>query len=210
MSSGTSCIDLALISFGSYFILNNTMIPISLIVSLEFVKVFQGYFMQKDEDMYTQHNEKALKCNTVSINEELGQVEYILTDKTGTLTCNEMVFKQLIAGNETYGTYDDPHIRFRTTSVANVRRSEAGMSHRSRRFSFEMRNLEHDLKKRSKHEGNVLNIEDMLNDKKRVLEEMLFIMSTCHECVRDPRNQEYQGPSPDEVTLVDAAFHFGY
>jgi magnesium-transporting ATPase (P-type) len=39
-------------AFFSYFLLYNTMIPISLIVSLEFVKVFQSYFMQADEEMY--------------------------------------------------------------------------------------------------------------------------------------------------------------
>ena len=39
----------------------------------------------------------------MSINEELGQVEYILTDKTGTLTCNKMEFKNIIIGNQIYG-----------------------------------------------------------------------------------------------------------
>lgn len=44
--------QLSLIAFFSYFLLYNTMIPISLVVSLEFVKVFQCYFINKDEDMY--------------------------------------------------------------------------------------------------------------------------------------------------------------
>ena len=173
--------DLALISFGSYFILNNTMIPISLIVSLEFVKVFQGQIMQRDKDMFTKHNEKPLKCNSVSINEELGQIEYILTDNT-----------------DTYGSYEDPHIHFRTKSVVSLRRSEhLSLPSNSYRFSFETRGLEHDLKKNPKQRGYIHSIEEILSDKKRLLEEMLFIMSTCHECVRDPRSNEYQGPSPD-------------
>lgn len=98
-----SCLSLAGISFGSYFILYSTFIPISLIVSLEFVKVFQGYFMSKDEEMFCALNGRRLECRTVSINEELGQVEYILTDKTGTLTCNKMEFRNIVIGSELYG-----------------------------------------------------------------------------------------------------------
>ena len=55
-----SCLQLAGISFGSYFILYSTFIPISLIVSLEFVKVFQGYFMSRDKEMFCAINQKAL------------------------------------------------------------------------------------------------------------------------------------------------------
>ena len=59
--------------------------------------------MQKDEEMYSAVNDRRMQCHTVSINEELGQVEYILTDKTGTLTCNKMEFKNIIIGNQIYG-----------------------------------------------------------------------------------------------------------
>jgi phospholipid-transporting ATPase len=89
--------------FFSYFLLYNTMIPISLIVSMEFVKVFQSYFIEKDIDMYVAQRDKFAKANTSTINEELGQVEYIFSDKTGTLTCNQMEFKYCIIGNVLYG-----------------------------------------------------------------------------------------------------------
>lgn len=48
------------------------MLPISLIVSLEFVKFGQGYFMEKDKNMYVDSNKKFIKIFNVSINEELG------------------------------------------------------------------------------------------------------------------------------------------
>ena len=66
------------------------MIPISLIVSLEMVKVAQSYFISHDEDMYVAAKERWPNVMTATINEELGQVEYVFSDKTGTLTCNVM------------------------------------------------------------------------------------------------------------------------
>lgn len=61
------------------------------------------YFIQKDEEMYVVQRNKYVKANTSTINEELGQVEYIFSDKTGTLTCNQMEFKYCIVGNILYG-----------------------------------------------------------------------------------------------------------
>lgn len=74
----------------SYFVLINTMIPISLIVSIEIVKFSQSYFIDKDRLMYSNFRKKGANVKSASLNEELGQIEYIFTDKTGTLTMNLM------------------------------------------------------------------------------------------------------------------------
>jgi P-type E1-E2 ATPase len=79
------------------------MIPISLIVSIEIVKVSQSYFINKDTLMYSQFRKRKADVKTASLNEELGQIEYIFTDKTGTLTMNLMEFKIAIIGQKMYG-----------------------------------------------------------------------------------------------------------
>lgn len=86
------------ITFFSYFLLMNTLIPISLVVSLEVVKVCQGLFIMGDAKIYAIDRDKHAKVTSMSIIEELGQVDYIFSDKTGTLTRNVMEFKFLSVG----------------------------------------------------------------------------------------------------------------
>lgn len=49
--------------------------------------------MANDLDMYDEDSDKPLLCRTLNIPEELGQIQYVLSDKTGTLTENKMIFR---------------------------------------------------------------------------------------------------------------------
>jgi phospholipid-translocating ATPase len=79
-------------------ILFNTLIPLSLYVSLEIIKIGQLLLM-KDVDMYDPVSDTPMVCNTTTILENLGQINYVFSDKTGTLTDNVMRFRKLsVAG----------------------------------------------------------------------------------------------------------------
>lgn len=93
-------------TFWTFFILYSNLIPISLYVSMETAKVIQGWFMAKDLEMYYDDGVNppiSAVVRTSSINEDLGQVSFIFSDKTGTLTANEMKFFKCSVNGKAYG-----------------------------------------------------------------------------------------------------------
>ncbi|XP_043842888.1 phospholipid-transporting ATPase VB [Dromiciops gliroides] len=87
--------------FLTMIILLQILIPISLYVSIELVKLGQVFFLHNDIDLYDEEADLAIQCRALNITEDLGQIQYIFSDKTGTLTENRMVFRRCtIMGNE--------------------------------------------------------------------------------------------------------------
>jgi len=79
-------IQKSLLVFLSYIIILNTVVPISLYVSVEFIRLIQSKYIDWDINMYYEPNNVPAHARTTTLNEELGQIEYIFSDKTGTLT----------------------------------------------------------------------------------------------------------------------------
>jgi len=86
-------------AFFSFYLIVNSFVPLDLLVALEISKLVYTPYMEGDGEMmvpdYVVNEVKGMECHSLSLHEELGLVQYIFCDKTGTLTQNELVFRQL-------------------------------------------------------------------------------------------------------------------
>lgn len=195
----------SILTYFTYFLLLNTMLPISLIISLELLKVSQGYFMQNDLEMYSELRDRPCKVSAYNITEELGMIQHIFSDKTGTLTCNKMEFKFCTVGNKLYGDRRFLHdLDFVTQSSYSTREII---------FTFDIKEILNDaFSSKSLNQKLKYPIIDLgIDTQDAILNWFLRCMALCHECMIDNEDNtmKYVGQSPDEITLVDAARHIG-
>uniref|UniRef100_A0A915BCA8 Phospholipid-transporting ATPase n=2 Tax=Parascaris univalens TaxID=6257 RepID=A0A915BCA8_PARUN len=96
------------------------LIPLSLYISVELIKLGQIYLISADIDLYYEKSDRRMECRSLNIPEELGQIQYVLSDKTGTLTENKMIFRRCAIGGIDFGLDIDYNISSNDLSVENV------------------------------------------------------------------------------------------
>uniref|UniRef100_A0A671V9R3 Phospholipid-transporting ATPase n=1 Tax=Sparus aurata TaxID=8175 RepID=A0A671V9R3_SPAAU len=92
----------AFTDFLAFMVLFNYIIPVSMYVTVEMQKFLGSYFIMWDDEMFDEELGERAMVNTSDLNEELGQVEYVFTDKTGTLTENNMEFIECCVDGHVY------------------------------------------------------------------------------------------------------------
>ncbi|XP_041853027.1 phospholipid-transporting ATPase ID isoform X2 [Melanotaenia boesemani] len=184
------------LTFWSYIIILNTVVPISLYVSVEVLRLGHSFFINWDQKMYYSQTDTAAEARTTTLNEELGQVEFIFSDKTGTLTQNIMIFSKCSINGQAYGdVYDEFGQKVEITEkTACVDFSFNPLSDRG--FKFYDNGLVEAIKK-----------EDP------AVQEFFRLLALCHTVMPEEKsegNLVYQAQSPDEGALVTAARNFGF
>ncbi|TFK47398.1 phospholipid-translocating P-type ATPase [Heliocybe sulcata] len=217
----------ALVTFVSCLIAFQNIVPSSLYISIEIVKTIQAFFISQDVDMYYKPFDTACVPKTWNISDDLGQIEYIFSDKTGTLTQNIMEFQKCSIYGVAYGEgiteaqrgaakrqgaapVMDPEeqernlVVLKEEMVATMQRSFKNRYGRVDKLTLISPKLAQDLTDRS-------------NDQRSRIIAFFRALAICHSVLADrpepdsnPFLTDYKAESPDESALVAAARDVGF
>nr|XP_046241947.1 probable phospholipid-transporting ATPase IM [Scatophagus argus] len=186
----------AFLTFWSYVIILNTVVPISLYVSMEIIRLGNSFYIDWDRKMYYSRNDTPAEARTTTLNEELGQIKYIFSDKTGTLTQNIMTFNKCSINGKCYGdVYDYTGQRLEITEhTETVDFSFNPLA--DPRFMF--------------HDHALVEAVKLENPE---VQAFFRLLALCHTVMVEEKKEGeifYQAQSPDEGALVTAARNFGF
>ncbi|BFZ02549.1 hypothetical protein BsWGS_05588 [Bradybaena similaris] len=192
----TGSTTIAVLVFLSYIIILNTVVPISLYVSVEIIRLAHSLWINWDVKMYYAKKDTPAKARTTTLNEELGQIEYIFSDKTGTLTQNIMTFNKCSINGKSYGDPVDNEGNALEITEKTPKVDFSWNPYAEKDFDF------YDPK-----------LVDEVNSNNEMSNLFFRLLALCHTVmpeIKDDGYLEYQAQSPDEGALVSAARNFGF
>uniref|UniRef100_A0A5B6Z9V8 Phospholipid-transporting ATPase n=1 Tax=Davidia involucrata TaxID=16924 RepID=A0A5B6Z9V8_DAVIN len=201
----------------SSIIVFQIMIPISLYITMELVRLGQSYFMIGDKHMYDSSSNSRFQCRSLNINEDLGQIRYVFSDKTGTLTENKMEFRIASVYGKNYGSSVPMADTLQDTPIAVAPPPPPIGRGRWK------------LKSKISIDSELMELlhKDLDGDERIAAHEFFLTLAACNTVIpiltlspsssctnsklhEDVEAIDYQGESPDEQALVAAASAYGY
>ena len=188
-TSRTSILPLYVEYFIVFFLLFNNLIPISLYITLELVNLGQGFFVHADREMYDPELDCSCVVRSSNLCQELGLVSNIFSDKTGTLTRNEMKFVRFLVNGVGYDVLSGKRdaVQYKETTPEDAELTIG------------------DLAKRG-YSGDGL-VKDNENGHAVSMYDFLRCLAICHTVILE-KNGVYRAESPDELALVEGIVRF--
>ena len=186
----------ATLKFFSYIILFSNFVPIALPVVVGIVKIIQSLLIEASTS-----SQVTVRCS--DLNEELGQIEYVFSDKTGTLTKNKLEFKKFCVNGKSFGT-----------GMTEIRRNVLRKS--GQEVPDEKPNENSTIPNVDFQDTNffkILNGEIIDEETKREAVLFFFSLAANHSVVIETTKDgstRYSASSPDEGALVYASKFFGF
>jgi phospholipid-translocating ATPase len=214
------------ITFWSAVVLFQNLVPISLYITLEIVRLLQAFFIFSDTYMYYEKLDYPCTPKSWNISDDLGQIEYIFSDKTGTLTQNVMEFKKCTINGVAYGeAYTEAEAGLHRRQGIDVEEEGARVRAQIAEARVEM------LKQlRAMHDNPYLRDEELTfvapnfvadlsgssgEGQMKANEHFMIALALCHTVITertpgDPPRIEFKAQSPDEAALVATARDCGF
>nr|XP_055102992.1 phospholipid-transporting ATPase IK-like isoform X1 [Symphalangus syndactylus] len=190
---GSSVAAESFFTFWGFLILLSVTVPMSMFILSEFIYLGNSIFIDWDVQMYYKPQDVPAKARSTSLNDHLGQVEYIFSDKTGTLTQNILTFNKCCINGRVYGPDSEATTRPKENPYLWNKFADG-------KLLF--------------HNAALLHL--VRSNRDEAVREFWRLLAICHTVMVRESHREcpdqllYQAACPDEEALVTAARNFGY